>query len=143
MIKNVNVSSILKQAEKLDDRKLARSLRMGVLHSILKSSSDFSVLDHPGVPDRPEGRDISEKLYGVGLPKQEETDISVDKYNRSLSTRYSPDRVGVQARRIADGVVQDPITNKIYDWNEGFTTEDGQVFSGGSVALQSDPNSRS
>jgi hypothetical protein len=46
--------------------------------------------------------------------------------------------VGIQARRLADGVYQDPYTNKVYDWNEGFETEDGQIFGGGGVSLQTD-----
>ena len=53
-----------------------------------------------------------------------------------LSTRYSPDRVGVQAKRVSDGVFQDPYTNKIYDYNEGFKTEDGRDFPPGHAALQ-------
>lgn len=84
----------------------------------------------------PVGRSTDD-LYGLSaegddsyMPEQE------NKVNH-LSTRYSPDRPGVQTRRIADGVFQDPYTNKIYDYNDGFKTEDGREFSGGSPALQS------
>ena len=69
----------------------------------------------------PVGRSTDD-LYGLSgegddsyMPDQE------SKVNH-LSTRYSPDRPGVQARRIADGVFQDPYTNKIYDYNDGFKT---------------------
>jgi len=68
--------------------------------------------------------------------------LSVKEYDRSLSTRYVPSKPGVQARRIADGVYQDPITNKTYDWNEGFKTEEGETFNGGRVSLQTDIFSR-
>lgn len=84
----------------------------------------------------PVGRSTDD-LYGLSaegddsfVPEQE------NKVNH-LSTRYSPDRPGVQTRRIADGVFQDPYTNKIYDYNDGFKTEDGREFSGGSPAFQS------
>ncbi len=81
-------------------------------------------------------RDI-EALYNVGR-QHEDSKVTESEANTSLSTRYSPDRVGVQARRIGDGIMQDPYTNKIYDYNEGFKSEDGREFPGGSVSLQSD-----
>jgi hypothetical protein len=84
------------------------------------------------------GKPSTQELYGVGLPDHKNVDLSTKVYSRSLSTRYSPDRVGVQARRVSDGVYQDPITNKKYDWNEGFTSDDGSKFFGGSVDLQTD-----
>lgn len=77
-----------------------------------------------------------ETLYGVG-PKHEESFVPSDAVSNSLSTRYSPDRVGVQARRLDDGVYQDPYTKKVYDYNDGFKAEDGREFSGGGVSLQS------
>lgn len=49
-------------------------------------------------------------------------------------TRYSPDHPGVQMFRVTDDVWQDPITNAIYDFSRGFTTEDGAEHHGGSVA---------
>ena len=76
-----------------------------------------------------------ENLYGV-FPEQSSADNTLEEPAPSLSTRYSPDRVGVQARRIGDGVYQDPYTNKIYDYNEGFKREDGETFSGGAVDNQ-------
>jgi hypothetical protein len=45
--------------------------------------------------------------------------------------------VGVQAQRVSDGVYKDPYTNKVYDYNEGFTAESGESYPGGSPALQS------
>ena len=148
-MKDSKVSSILKEAGKLTDRKFARELRVSTLYSMLKTA-DENILQHfKGTPadfsKGPEfytaergGKDDSDKIYGVGYQPRKKTDLSEDQVNRSLSTRYSPDRVGVQARRISDGVYQDPITNKVYDWNEGFTTEDGEKFEGGRVSLQTD-----
>lgn len=77
-----------------------------------------------------------DNLYGVG-PEHEDTDISVrEPSSWYLSTRHSPDHIGVQTRRIGDNVYQDPITNKIYDYNEGFSLEGGGVVGGGSVDNQ-------
>lgn len=54
----------------------------------------------------------------------------------TLKTRYSPELPGVQVYHVADGVQQDSITHKIYDWNTGFTLQDGTKIPGGSVANQ-------
>jgi len=80
-------------------------------------------------------RSDSSNLYGV-FPENEDALNEYAEPQRSLSTRYSPDRVGVQARRISDGVYQDPYTNKIYDYNEGFKTESGEDFLPSSVDNQ-------
>jgi|15BtaG_2_1085339.scaffolds.fasta_scaffold06616_2 hypothetical protein len=79
----------------------------------------------------------TESLYNLS-PEHKDSKVTAPEISPSLSTRYSPDRVGVQARRIGDGIMQDPYTNKIYDYNEGFKTEDGREFPGGSPSLQTD-----
>ncbi len=56
--------------------------------------------------------------------------------NEGLSTRYSPDYPGVSLVRLEDGVYQDSLNGKVYDFNLGWTSEKGQVFTGGSVADQ-------
>lgn len=148
-MKDDHLLVIIKQARTLTDRKLARNLRVSVLESLQKTAEEYEgILQHfdsnvNAYPTRQHyssqrGGKLEDKLYGVGLPEHQDTDLSVKKVDRSLSTRYSPDHVGVQARRISDGVYQDPITNKVYDWNEGFKTEDGDVFSGGGISLQTD-----
>ena len=79
-----------------------------------------------------------DRLYGIG-PEHEDSYVPLEHTARSLSTRYSPNRCGVQAMRVPGsngGVFQDPYTKKIYDYNEGFTLEDGTSFPGGSPALQ-------
>lgn len=154
MSKSTKVGVILKQAMALKDRKLARSIRMSALRSIIKTADELGILQtYQGTPGEfktrehhimERGGDKPERdLYGVGVKDHQDSDLSTNHFNRSLSTRYSPDRVGVQARRIADGVYQDPITNKVYDWNEGFKTEDGSIFNGTDISLQTDVISRS
>jgi hypothetical protein len=84
-------------------------------------------------------RDFSESpsredLYGLQF-NQEDSEVGYELTKTPLSTRYVPGDTR-QARRIGNGVVQDPITNEIFDYNETFE-HDGQVYGGGSVAMQS------
>lgn len=145
------ISKILEQTIGLDDRKISREIRLAAvsgLDYIIKEaqSSQAGIFQHfrDGIIEYPtrqntqvqRGGEAKKELYPIAShPK---VDITEEPINRTLSTRYSPDRVGIQARRIADGVIQDPLTNKTYDWNEGFTTESGETFDGGSVELQTD-----
>ncbi len=79
-----------------------------------------------------------DQLYGITSEK-EASYVPTEFVAPHLSTRYSPDRVGVQAMRVPGsngGIFQDPYTKKIYDYNEGFTTETGRNFPPGSAALQ-------
>lgn len=78
-----------------------------------------------------------QKLYGLG-PEHPESYLPKKKKPGSLSTRYVPGRPGVQALRVSTGVFQDPHTKEVFDYNEGFTTSDGRVFTGGTVDLQTD-----
>ncbi len=142
--------NILESSNLLSDRKLARKVRMSLLDGFVRLAADGNgILGHPTgseVNYSSRERTLVERggtpeknLYGVGLTeKKEVTQIPLPERTRSLSTRYSPDRPGVMTKRISDGVAQDPYTNKIYDWANGFTSESGEVFPGGSVALQTD-----
>lgn len=119
-------------------KKVAAADQHGIFQNFQVNNHDFATreryLSMRGGESSPK-RD-SESLYNLS----EEGSISrvpTEYVAPHLSTRYSPDRVGVQAQRVADGVYQDPITNKIYDYNDGFKTEDGRDFPGGSAALQS------
>tara|TARA_Y100000310_G_C20258591_1_gene612539 strand:+ start:66 stop:545 length:480 start_codon:yes stop_codon:yes gene_type:complete len=149
--KTTKVESILKSISKVSDKRLARSVRISLIssfgiskkadsdqHGIFQNFQD-GVIDYETRDNASSyRRDVGvsrDNLYGIG-PEHGRADNSIDEPSRSLSTRYSPDRVGVQARRVSDGVYQDPYTNKIYDYNEGFKTEDGSVFSGGTVDNQ-------
>lgn len=154
MERTSKTSRILKQVAELKDRNLSRKMRGAAISSLHKVAQDqHGILQHfrsdnVSYNTREQytvergGKDDSAKLYGVGIPEYEDADLTTRTYSRSLSTRYSPDRVGVQARHIADGVYQDPITNKTYDWNEGFKTESGEEFHGSGVSLQTDIYSR-
>jgi hypothetical protein len=54
----------------------------------------------------------------------------------SLLTRYSPDYPGVMMQRISDGVYQDLLSKKVYDFHSGFISDSGERYYGGSVAYQ-------
>lgn len=148
MNKPTKIESIISETSNLKDRKLARKIRSEILNDLHKFAQAEGILQHYtsdaiDYKTREQhqverGGEPEKQLYGVGIPDRKNTDLSTKVYSRSLSTRYSPDRIGVQARRVSDGVYQDPITNKTYDWNAGFTTEDGSKFSGGDVSLQTD-----
>ena len=53
-----------------------------------------------------------------------------------LNTRYDPDMPGVLLMRVGDGVFQSPVTKKIYNYNAGFTTANGDKVPGSSVENQ-------
>jgi hypothetical protein len=61
---------------------------------------------------------------------------SLGPLGHGLSTRYSPDLLGVSMERVSDGVYRDPITNKQYDFNRGFVLDDGTQYPGGSISAQ-------
>jgi len=54
----------------------------------------------------------------------------------SLSTRYCPDHIGVQAVRIDDHTYQCPLDGKEYNYETGYVNYEGQGVPGGSVAAQ-------
>lgn len=54
----------------------------------------------------------------------------------NLLSRHSPEMPGVSLARVSDGVYQDVLTKKIYDFNRGWVGEDGRKYPGGSVAAQ-------
>ena len=49
-------------------------------------------------------------------------------------SRYCPEHPGVSLYRIADSVFQCPLDRVIYDYEKGFTTQDGKEHNGGNVA---------
>jgi hypothetical protein len=72
-------------------------------------------------------------------PKLEASDPVLDTMKGealSLLTRYSPDYPGVPLMRVSDGVYQDTMTRKVYDFNHGWVSETGQSYPGGSMAHQ-------
>jgi hypothetical protein len=147
-MKKTAIQKILKETRALKDRSFARQVRVSAIETIKKVAEEHGILqdfDKKPVEYKSReqltanrgGEEGSPKLYGLS-PEHPDIDNTTRYISRSLSTRYSPDRPGVMARRVSDGVIQDPITNKVYDWNEGFKTEDGDDFPGGRVDLQTD-----
>jgi len=53
-----------------------------------------------------------------------------------LLTRYSPDYPGVMMLRVSDGVYQDLLSKKVYDFANGFVSDTGIRYYGGSTAHQ-------
>ena len=52
----------------------------------------------------------------------------------TMHSRYCPDHPGVSLYRIADSVFQCPLDRSVYDYEKGFTTQDGKEYSGGTIA---------
>lgn len=76
-----------------------------------------------------------EGLYNLA-PDHEDSDLKeAAPVAPHLSTRYVPGYIGLQARRIGDGVVQNPLTGEVFDYNEGFKVGD-EVFNPGDVSMQ-------
>ena len=80
------------------------------------------------------------KMRGATMEKQEE-EVMLPLNESSLSTRYCPDHIGIQAIRIAEHVYQCPIDGKIYDYRSGYTNYKGQRVPGGSVSEQTPTSS--
>jgi len=118
--------------------KVAAGDQHGIFQHFQSNTTDYATreryLSQRG-GEAPIGRD-TDSLYNIA-PEGDDSRVPMEYVAPHLSTRYSPDRVGVQAQRVSDGVYQDPYTNKVYDYNEGFKTEDGRSFPGGSASLQS------
>jgi hypothetical protein len=57
-------------------------------------------------------------------------------YEHPLNTRYCPDHPGTQKARIGEGIYQCEMTHKVYDYENGYTLDDGTKVPGGNVSLQ-------
>ena len=55
---------------------------------------------------------------------------------RILSSRYCPDHRGVSLFRVDDDKFQCPLDGRIYDYESGFITYDGEVMNGGNISEQ-------
>ena len=116
--------------------KVAVGDQHGIFQHFQSNTTDYATRErYQRGGEAPIGRD-TESLYNIA-PEGDDSRVPTEYVAPHLSTRYSPDRIGVQAQRVSDGVYQDPYTNKVYDYNEGFKTEDGRSFPGGSASLQS------
>lgn len=141
---------ILKQAG--NDRRLKSKLRAAYIEELEKIAQQGILQDYRGertdygsreqvLTERGLEGKREETLYGVMPAETEKTDLSTRELTDSLSTRYVPGKPGVSSERVRGtngGVVKDPTTNKIYDWNEGFTDEHGNKYQGSSVQGQTE-----
>ena len=59
----------------------------------------------------------------------------------SLRSRYCPEHPGDQMGRVGEDVYQCSRDGKLFNWQSGFDTADGQHYDGGSVAGQTPDSS--
>ena len=116
--------------------KLAQSEQSGIFQNFQSGVTNFDTREgrSSGRGGEPVDRD---SLYGLS-PEHEDSKPTNRYIAPHLSTRYVPGKPGVQGQHVGDGVIKDPYTNKLYDYNEGFKTEDGKEFPGGDPSLQTD-----
>jgi len=80
---------------------------------------------------------LKKLMSSRGRVKQAEFEVEVDDHvfgPVQVQTRYCPDHDAVNLYRIADKVYQCPLDRKVYNFEQGFRTEDGVDNFGGSVA---------
>jgi hypothetical protein len=107
------------------------------------------LLHVPGIMKSAELADASDKydyeshrkdtLFNALIHEHAKTDPDLQNMrggNHPLLTRYSPDYPGVMMQRISEGVYQDLLSKKVYDFNAGFISDTGIRYHGGSVAHQ-------
>lgn len=142
---------ILKQSNL--DRKLRIKLRsayveelkkiaqQGILQDFRGEHTDYANRDRVLTERGTSSKVDSSQLYGVNPVQRGTPEISSKETGESLSTRYVPGKPGLSAERVIGtngGVFKDPVTNKIYDWNEGFVDENGQKYNPGSIQGQTE-----
>jgi hypothetical protein len=98
--------------------------------NVTNFSNRFDILEEVNLP-----KGDSSKLYGV-FGEQPDYKPVISEGNHSLSTRYAPDMPGVQAAVPSDGVRVNPYTKQVFDYTQGFKTNDGRNFSPTSVSNQ-------
>lgn len=138
----VVIERLIKVANLLDSEGYEKAAV--ILDGVIKDAAEL-----PKYPSRMETR---EELYDAPKHNKETmlefTKKEVDENRKqhhleghrgtaeTLQTRYSPELPGVSVIPVADGVVQDPVTRKIYDWGQGFNYGDKKRQPGGSVRHQ-------
>jgi len=116
--------------------KIAEADQHGIFESFQGASIEENTRDkylsekHNTPVDR-----TTEALYNLAPEHADSNPNTTAAPSAPLSTRYVPGLAGVQSRRIGDGVVEDPLTGKKFDYNEGFKIGD-QVYNPGDVSLQ-------
>lgn len=117
-------------------RKIAASDQSGFFQSFQGNPLETSTRDEylSKKDDSPIDRSI-ESLYNLGSEHKESEATVEPTSSPHLSTRYVPGYVGLQARRVGDGVVQNPLTGEVFDYNEGFKVGD-KIYNPGAVSMQ-------
>lgn len=121
--------------------KIAQLFKLSEDHGVLQNVTNVtSYSTREKALDDLKNKDVKlpyvEDPYHNNDSDKKDTKMAPNLKPRSLSTRYSPDRVGVQALRVDDDSIADPYTGKIYRKSEGYTLENGTVIPGGSISLQ-------
>tara|TARA_B100001094_G_scaffold333399_1_gene411484 strand:- start:8147 stop:8635 length:489 start_codon:yes stop_codon:yes gene_type:complete len=128
-----------------------RSRKLKMYTSLIKEAEAdqhgiFNSFQGASVQDNTRDKYLSEKhntpldrstegLYGI-TPEHEDSDLKDPApVSPHLSTRYVPGYIGLQARRIGDGVVQNPLTGEVFDYQEGFKVGD-EIYNPGDVSMQ-------
>jgi len=134
------LSDMIKVANKLDEEGFAEAADI-VEKIVVSAAAD-------GVPALNESR---KDLYDFSAHNQEtmheavKQEVEENRKNHHLQThqgiavsqtRYSPDLPGVMMKRISDGLYQDVVTHKTYDFQNGFTDARGEHRAGGSIKHQ-------
>jgi hypothetical protein len=99
-------------------------------NNVINFNNRFDILDEVNLP-----KSDPSSLYGVFGEQPDYKPVMSDG-NHSLSTRYAPDMPGVQAAVPSDGIRVNPYTKQVFDYNQGFKTNDGRTFSPTSVSNQ-------
>jgi hypothetical protein len=99
-------------------------------NNVINFNNRFDILDEVNLP-----KSDPSSLYGV-FGEQPDYKPIMSEGNHSLSTRYAPDMPGVQAAVPSDGIRVNPYTKQVFDYNQGFKTNDGRTFSPTSVSNQ-------
>jgi hypothetical protein len=124
------------------NKKLIRKARLNKIAQQKKDQSGFFSHYNTEI----ENSTRQKKLREFGKPveedsrynlqfNQEDSESEISLSENPLSTRNFPG-TSRQARRVGDGVYQDPITNKVVDFNASFESG-GEAYPGGSPSLQS------
>ena len=140
------IENLIKVADKLDEEGLVEAA--SILDSIIKEAADE-------FPSRTETRqdlyDAKKHNKETTIYEQTKKEVAENRKNHhietlqgsgALHTRYSPELPGVQMQRISDGVYQDVITKKIYNFQQGWTDSQGNQHAGGSIKHQTPAHSQ-
>lgn len=115
--------------------------------AVLKQAAKMDTKETKGLPPARELYDFKKhreeslfnSLYEASKEKVEPEFDTWKGGGHPLLTRYSPDYPGVMMYRVSDGVYQDLLSKKVYDFKNGFVSDTGIRYYGGSMAYQT-PN---